>query len=72
VNKDTNLYRQNVGRPKLILVADNVNNSKNSDNSNNSSSISSLNRQKVSDEGVMSHSIIIHLKYLLPVLLMLP
>jgi hypothetical protein len=48
-----NIYNQNIARPKLILVAANSNNTIN----NNSSPISSLNRQKVSNEGVMSFTL---------------
>ena len=71
-NKDTNLYDQNVARPKLILVAattssitntnnsnnTNYNNSNNTNNKNTStSSIISHNRQKASDLGVMTFAL---------------
>jgi hypothetical protein len=66
-NKDTNLYDQNVARPKLILVAanassiTNTNNSNNTNNNNNkntpTSSIISHNRQKTSDLGVMTFAL---------------
>ena len=69
-NKDTNLYDQNVARPKLILVAanassiTNTNNTNNTNNSNNSNkkntptgSIISHNRQKASDLGVMTFAL---------------
>ncbi len=64
-NKDVNLYDQNVVRPKLILVAANTigstntnpNNNNNNNNNTSSSSISSLNKQKVSDEGVMTFAL---------------
>jgi len=63
-NKDTNLYDQNVARPKLILVAANassITNSNNITNTNNkntpTSSIISHNRQKASDLGVMTFAL---------------
>jgi hypothetical protein len=63
-NKDTNLYDQNVARPKLILVAANassITNSNNTANTNNkntpTSSIISHNRQKASDLGVMTFAL---------------
>jgi hypothetical protein len=56
-NKDVNLYDQNVVRPKLILVAANTSGSTNTNNNTSSSSISSLNKQKVSDEGVMTFAL---------------
>lgn len=66
-NKDTNLYDQNVARPKLILVAANAssitnsNNITNTNNTNNkntpTSSIISHNRQKASDLGVMTFAL---------------
>ena len=62
-NKAVNLYDQNVVRPKLILVAANTSGSTNTNPNNNnnnntsSSSISSLNKQKVSDEGVMTFAL---------------
>lgn len=70
-NKDTNLYDQNVARPKLILVAanansitntnTNTNNSNNTNNNNNkntpTSSIISHNRQITSDLGVMTFAL---------------
>jgi hypothetical protein len=63
-NKDTNLYDQNVARPKLILVAANASSITNSNNSNNTnnkntptSSIISHNRQKASDLGVMTFAL---------------
>src|SRR4051794_37323997 len=65
-NKDTNLYDQNVARPKLILVAANASSITNSNNSNNTnssnkntptSSTISHNRQKASDLGVMTFAL---------------
>jgi len=63
-NKDTNLYDQNVARPKLILVAANASSITNSNNTNNTnnkntptSSIISHNRQKASDLGVMTFAL---------------
>jgi len=63
-NKDTNLYDQNVARPKLILVAANassITNSNNITNTNNkntpTSSIISHNRQKASDLDVMTFAL---------------
>jgi len=63
-NKYTNLYDQNVARPKLILVAANassITNSNNTANTNNkntpTSSIISHNRQKASDLGVMTFAL---------------
>jgi hypothetical protein len=63
-NKDTNLYDQNVARPKLILVAANassITNTNNTANTNNkntpTSSIISHNRQKASDLGVMTFAL---------------
>ena len=63
-NKDTNLYDQNVARPKLILVAANASSITNTNNTNNTnnkntptSSIVSHNRQKASDLGVMTFAL---------------